>query len=76
MNPFLSTVALLAVTSAWSVAQSVQVTPLDDAGSEAEIVSVFSVVPPTGYAPVRVKVKNAAGAERTLTLSATSGPPP
>ncbi len=74
MNPTLRTVALLAVTPAWGVAQSVEVTSLDDAGSEAEVVSVFSVVPPTGYAPVRVKVKNEASVEQTITISAMSSP--
>ena len=72
MNRILRTIALLAAASSWSTAQTSHTVLLDDKSSEAEVVSVFSLVPPTGYAPVRVKVKNDAAAERKLSISATS----
>ncbi len=72
MNRLLRTIALLAAASSWSEAQTSHTVLLDDKSSEAEIVSVFSVVPPTGFAPVRVRVKNDAAVERKITISAAS----
>ncbi len=72
MNRILRTIALLAAASSWSEAQTSHTVLLDDKSSEAEVVSVFSLVPPTGYAPVRVKVKNDAAVERKITIGASS----
>ena len=72
MPPFLRIPVLLAVSPWGSAAQTVHRTPLDEAGSEVEVESIFSVVPPTGYAPLRVKVKNDGSAERAISLSASS----
>lgn len=72
MKILFRTIALLAVTPGQGMAQAVQIMSLDDAGSQAEVVSIFSVVPPTGYAPVRLRVKNDAAKERTITIGSAS----
>lgn len=52
--------------------QQTERTPLDEAGSLVEVTSIFSATPPSGYAPLRVKVTNNGSAPRTVTLRVES----
>lgn len=61
-----------ALTSTGSHAQLSKKTLADEFGSDVECISVFSVAPPTGYAPLRIRATNNASADSTVTISATS----
>jgi hypothetical protein len=65
--------AVLFVSPLAGFAQEIHRTPLaDDTSSVVEVTSVFSLVPPSGYAPLRVKAVNDTTTERTITIRNTS----
>jgi hypothetical protein len=73
MKFLLCTAAALIVSTLAGGAQHSHRTLLDEAtGSLVEVISVFSDVPPTGCAPIRVRVINNTGDQRTITLRTTS----
>ena len=64
---------LLLLTAGPLAAQEVQRFPISDDGSEVEVESVFSVVPPTGYSPVRLTVINKGKKEAVISVGTSSG---
>jgi hypothetical protein len=63
----------LLLTAGPLAAQDVQRYPIGDDGSEVEVENVFSLVPPTGYAPVRVTLKNISAREAVVSIGTSSG---
>ncbi|HWB03658.1 MAG TPA: hypothetical protein VG796_11585 [Verrucomicrobiales bacterium] len=71
--PLFSLFATLVLTSSAFAARGVfPPTLLDEAGSKVEVTSVFETVPPTGYAPIRVKLVNNSTAVQSATIRNTS----
>jgi hypothetical protein len=70
--PALCTAAALALSLLPCSAGQVFRTPLDSDGSVLEVTSVFETLPPTGYAPVRVKLLNNSTAPQSASLKNTS----
>ena len=69
MIPALAAAALLLIAAVPAVAQIRHPMLVDDkSASVVEVTSVYSYVPPTGYAPIRVKAVNNTTGEMTVNL--------